>query len=180
VACAADSLCKPAPTVITLHLGRDTSMACVREGVTVDATVELTPTTGGPGLVAKGEGRSDLRSVWQNACGGDPSAEVALEFIGHKIRRNLGGFLAELGGCDALVFTGHVGHRAAAFRQALLERLVPLGIRIDAKRNRVESALPFPIHAAGSQVQILVVPTDEERMIARDTVRLASSAAPTI
>jgi acetate kinase len=178
VACAADSLCKPAPTVITLHLGRDTSLACVREGVTIDAALELTPSTGGPGLVAKGEGRSDLRWVWQRACEGDEAAEVALEFIGHKVRRNLGGFLAELGGCDALVFTGHVGHRAASFRQILLERLVPLGIRIDAKRNRVESALPFPIHAAGSAVQILVVPTDEERMIARDTVQLASRAAP--
>ena len=177
VACAADSLCKPMPTVITLHLGRDTSMACVREGITIDAALELTPSTGGPGLVAKGEGRSDLRSIWQRAGEGDEASEVALEFIGHKVRRSIGGFLAELGGCEALVFTGHVGQRAHGFRQALLERLAPLGIRIDAKRNRVESVLPFPIHAAGSQTQILVVPTDEERMIARDTAQLTSSTA---
>ena len=94
------------------------------------------------------------------------------------MRRSIGGFLAELGGCDALVFTGHVGHKAHAFRQSLLERLAPLGIRIDPKRNRVESALPFPIHAAASRTQILGVPTDEERMIARDTAQLASGAAP--
>ncbi|MDG3042905.1 acetate/propionate family kinase [Roseicyclus marinus] len=89
-------------------------------------------------------------------------AEEAIAYFTFRLAREIGGLAAALGGIDALVFTGGIGENAAPIRARALERLGFLGLAVDAERNAVHAAT---IHAG--RVPILVMPTDEERVIAR-------------
>jgi acetate kinase len=89
----------------------------------------------------------------------------------YRVRQYIGRYVATLGGLDALVFTAGIGENAPQIRAEICENLGFFGIRLDDERNRavgVETA----IHRDNSPVQVLVVPTNEELMIARDTLDL--------
>jgi acetate kinase len=91
-----------------------------------------------------------------------PEAEDAIAYFTFRLAREIGGLAAALGGIDALVFTGGIGENAAPIRALALERLGFLGLSVDAGRNDANAAT---IHAG--RVPILVMATDEERVIAR-------------
>jgi acetate kinase len=95
-------------------------------------------------------------------------AEEAIAYFTFRLAREIGGLAAALGGIDALVFTGGIGENAAPIRARALERLGFLGLSVDAARNADHAAM---IHAG--PVPILVMPTDEERVIARAAMALA-------
>jgi acetate kinase len=98
-----------------------------------------------------------------------PEAAEAVELFCYRIARELGALAAVLGGLDALVFTAGIGEHAAPVRAKVCERAAWLGVRLDPEANARHAP---QIHAADGTVGVLIVPTDEERMIARHVVRL--------
>jgi acetate kinase len=114
-------------------------------------------------------GRSDMREVIAAAEGGDPAAGLAFEVYLHRLRHYLGAYLAILGGVDALVFTAGVGENSPQVRAAALEGLGALGLQVDAAANARPGPGARRISPAGAQIDVLVIPTDEELQIARET-----------
>lgn len=116
-------------------------------------------------------GFSDNRDVETAIAAGDEKAIVANEVYIHTILRFIGSYIAVLGGVDAIVFTAGVGENSANLRKALCERLAYLGIEFDEEANRKRGET-VEISKAGSKVRVFVIPTNEELVIAQDTVRL--------
>jgi len=116
-------------------------------------------------------GFSDNRDVEAAIAKGDEKAIVANQVYIHDILRFIGSYIAVLGGVDAIIFTAGVGENAPALRKALCERLSFLGIELDEEANQKHGET-VEISKAGSKVRVFVIPTDEELVIAQDTVRL--------
>jgi len=114
-------------------------------------------------------GRGDMREVIAAAEGGEAAAELAFGVYVHRLHHYIGAYLAILGGADALVFTAGVGENSAAVRAAALEGLAGLGLQVDAAANAAPDRGPRRISPAGAPVDVLVIPTDEELQIARET-----------
>jgi acetate kinase len=114
-------------------------------------------------------GSGDMRDVGDAARAGDERALVALEVYRHRIRHYIGAYLAQLGGLDALVFTAGVGENGVSLRETALEGLEGLGISVDPARNSADSKDARYISPEGSPVAVLVIPTNEELEIARQT-----------
>jgi acetate kinase len=98
-----------------------------------------------------------------------PEAEEAIELFCWRVAREAGGLIASLGGLDVFVFTAGIGENHADVRRRICERLAWSGLWIDESANR-GSALRICV--AGSPVAVLVIPTDEERMIALHTLQV--------
>ncbi len=120
-------------------------------------------------------GRSnDLRSIEGAAAEGDERARLALDVYCYRIRKYVGAYTAVLGTVDALVFTAGVGENSATVRAGVLEGLGPMGYALDPAKNLGAKGREVGISAADSRVHILVIPTDEELMIARDSYAIAA------
>jgi len=105
----------------------------------------------------------------------DPRAREAIDYFCFRIRRELGGLAAALEGLDAVVFTGGIGENAAPIRQQICANLGWIGIDIDATRNTAgETVVSTPT----SRVRVLVLPTNEELVIARAALGLTGGGAP--
>ncbi|MCS6859504.1 MAG: acetate kinase [Abditibacteriales bacterium] len=115
---------------------------------------------------------SDVRDLERAMSQGDHRAQLALKVYGYRVRKYIGAYAAALGGLDAVVFTGGVGENSAWVRAEACTGLEFLGLVLDAQRNRQGDPERF-IHAAGARVQVWIVPTNEELMIARDTAQIA-------
>jgi len=118
------------------------------------------------GLLGLSGVSGDLRDIEAAAAAGNERARLALDVYVSEVRRSLGGMLVELGGLDALVFTGGIGENGASVRSAVCRDLQPFGIELDPAANEAatgESAL----HTTHSQTQIWIVPTNEELIVAR-------------
>lgn len=116
---------------------------------------------------------SDMREVLKAADGDNPRALVALKAYCYRVRKYIGAYVASMGGLDAVIFTGGIGQGSAEVRALALQGLECMGITLDAQRNR--DARGFDevcrITTDDSKVTVLVVPTDEERMMAREALR---------
>lgn len=117
-------------------------------------------------------GHGDMRDVLQAAASGDHAAQLAVDVTVHRARGYLGNYAVQLGRIDAVVFTAGVGEHAAEIRARICADLDLLGIRIDAERNAAAHVGVQDISAADSVVRVLVVPTNEELEIARQTAEL--------
>jgi acetate kinase len=115
-------------------------------------------------------GEGDMRDVQGAASKGDETAEAALAVYRHRIRHYVGAYLAQLGRLDAVVFTAGVGENSFALRGQALEGLEGLGISVDPARNAAVSKAERYISPDGSPVAVLVIPTNEELEIARQSV----------
>jgi acetate kinase len=120
-------------------------------------------------------GHSDMREVTDAAEAGDQDARLALEVYLHRLRHYIGAYLAELGGADALVFTAGVGENSAIVRAGAVSGLAALGMEVDATANALRSVTARRISPAGARIEVLVVPTDEELQIARETAAVLAS-----
>jgi acetate kinase len=144
------------------------------EGMTAAQMDELF--TRRSGLLGLSGISSDMREVERAAEAGDPRALIALKAFCYRVRKYVGAYLAAMGGMDVLVFTGGIGQGSAGVRSLSLQGLQCMGIHLDEARNR--DARGFHeicrISTDDSPVTVLVVPADEERMIARDTLRAMS------
>jgi acetate kinase len=113
----------------------------------------------------------DVRDLEDAAAKGHARARLALDVFASDIRRALGAMLVELGGADAIVFTGGIGENAVNVRTAVCGGLEELGIVLDAAANRAAQG-ESRVNAAESRAQIWVVPTNEELIVARQTQQL--------
>ncbi|PEE38228.1 acetate kinase [Bacillus pseudomycoides] len=114
---------------------------------------------------------SDLRDIEQAEKEGNHRAEVALDVFVERIHKYIGSYAARMKGVDAIIFTAGIGENSALIRERVLEGLEFMGVYFDPKRNNIhgeEAFISFP----HSPVKIIVIPTDEEVMIARDVLRL--------
>ena len=125
----------------------------------------LNRSSGLKGLTGKG----DMRDVQAAAADGDEVAEGALAVYRHRLRHYIGAYFAELGGLDALVFTAGVGENNTLLRRCTLDPLRHLGLHVDPDRNEVASKQPRRISTDDSPAAVLVIPTNEELEIARQT-----------
>jgi acetate kinase len=118
-------------------------------------------------------GDNDMRSILRRVNDSDSQAQLALDIYCQRIRKYIGAYLALLGGVDALVFTGGIGEHAAAVRQAITNNLQNLGIHMDESANAAVDGALCSIHLqsdnATGRIPLLVIPTNEELEIARQT-----------
>ena len=193
--------------IITCHLGNGASLCAVKNGVSVDTSMGLTPLEGlamgtrcgniDPAIVTflmKEEGlsvdevndllnkksgvlgisgiSSDFRDIEDAAFNKDDRrAKLALKIFEYKIRTTIGAYAAAMGGVDAIVFTAGVGENGPETREKCLEGLEFLGVEIDREANNVRGKVR-EISKAGCKVKAFVIPTNEELVIARDTLEL--------
>ncbi|MGR7951478.1 acetate kinase [Finegoldia magna] len=114
---------------------------------------------------------SDFRDLEEEAEKGNDRAQLALDMFIERVKRYIGGYMAELGHVDAICFAGGIGENSSSMRKEILNTFEELGVKLDLEKNNTrEEAL---ISADDSKVKVYVVPTNEELMIARDTLDLA-------
>ncbi|HKG15201.1 MAG TPA: acetate kinase [Pyrinomonadaceae bacterium] len=121
---------------------------------------------------------NDMRELLDEAHeSGDRRARLAVEIFCYRVRKYVGAYLAALGGADALVFTGGIGENSAEVRARVCEGLAWMGVELDATLNEQAVARRERlISREGSRLAVYVIPTDEELLIARDTVRVVRGA----
>ena len=193
--------------LVTAHLGNGCSATAVRDGVSVDTTMGLTPLDGlvmgtrsgdvDPGLLSYLAGRTrmnvdeltrslntdsglqglsgvgnDMRTVVGAAADGNERAQLALDVFVHRLSKAIAGLVVGLQRLDVLVFTGGIGENSAVVRSLVLSRLGFLGLAEDAHANAGHGRETGGRISLAGRVLALVVPTDEELLIARDTVRV--------
>lgn len=122
------------------------------------------------GVLGVSELSSDFRDLEEAADEGNEKAKLALDMFIIRVKRFIGGYMAELGHVDAISFAGGIGENSETMRAAILEGMEELGVKLDGEKNKTrEESI---ISADDSKVTVLVVPTNEELMIARDTLEL--------
>lgn len=114
---------------------------------------------------------SDFRSLEEASEEGNKRAALAMEMFAYRVRKYIGAYAAAMGGVDAIVFTAGLGENSAQMRQDICAGLEFLGVKLDAERNSVRGK-EVDFSADDAKVRTLLVPTNEELMIARDTVAL--------
>jgi acetate kinase len=120
-------------------------------------------------------GTSDFRDLADRIEAGDAAAKLAYDVYIHRLVSYIGSYLAILGGVDAITFTAGVGENDDAVRESVCDRLAPLGFLLDDEANKIRSKEPRRISQPDSPIQILVVPTNEELAMARETQRVISA-----
>jgi acetate kinase len=127
------------------------------------------------GLLGLSGVSNDFRDIEEAAAAGNARAQLALDVFASAARHYLGAYLVELGGADVIVFTGGIGENCAGFRAAVCANLEELGVSLDAAANAAASG-EAKISSPRSRVQIWVVPTNEELVVARQAAQLLQRA----
>ena len=124
------------------------------------------------GLLAISGNSSDMRDIENGLLAGEPNATLAFEMYEYRLRKYIGSYVAAMDGVDVIVFTAGVGENSSTLREKVCQNLTYLGIELDAEANQIRSGEPRRISSANSKVEVLVVPTNEELVIARDTLHI--------
>ena len=114
----------------------------------------------------------DCRDIVAKAEKGDKGAELALEMLGYRTALYIGAYNTIIGGADAIIMTGGIGENSSEARERIVGRLGALGIKLDKAKNAKTRGVVATISAKGSKIPVIVLPTNEEMMIAKDTVRV--------
>ncbi|MGA9340739.1 MAG: acetate/propionate family kinase [Rhodanobacteraceae bacterium] len=196
-----------AGSVIGAHLGNGASLCAMRAGRSIDTTMGFTALDGlvmgtrcgdlDPGVILYLEQQRDMsanqvedllyrRSGLLGVSGGiasdmrallasrDPFAKEAIELFVYRIARAIGALTSSLGGLDGIVFTAGIGENASRIRALVCARLAWLGVQMDGEANANNSALISPL---SSRIEVRVIPTDEEAMIARHALNVVRGIA---
>lgn len=126
------------------------------------------------GVAGVSQVSSDFRVIEEAAANGDDNARLALDMYYYRVRKYIGAYAAALGGVDAIVFTAGLGENSAEVREEVCKHLGFMGVEIDPAKNKVrgkEADLSTP----NSRVRVLLIPTNEELVIARDTKEIVES-----
>ncbi|MCL2104007.1 MAG: acetate kinase [Kiritimatiellaeota bacterium] len=123
-----------------------------------------------------GIGSGDMRDTVNAATQGNPAAANAIEMFAHRTALYIGGYYTLLGGADAIVFTGGIGENSAPARKAIISRLEAIGCKLDEKKNEATFGTLANISTKASTTPALVIPTNEELMIVRETFRIVSDS----
>lgn len=122
------------------------------------------------GLLGVSGFSSDLRDITEEAKNGNERAELALEVFSSSIHKYMGSYAARMGGVDAIIFTAGVGENSALIREKVLDSLEFMGVYLNKKTNNETVGIEATISHSYSPVKVLVIPTDEEVMIAREVL----------
>jgi len=139
----------------------------------LDADGLLTLVNKKSGVLGVTELSSDMRDIEDAIAAGNDRAKLALDMYEYRIVKYIGAYTAALGGLDVLVFTGGVGENQTITRERVCKQLAFLGIDFDAEANNCRGK-EVELTKPGSKVRVVVIPTDEELMIARDTAALTA------
>lgn len=129
------------------------------------------------GLMGLSGGKKDMRDIEQAAQGGDAKSKLALDVFIASVRHYLGAYMALLGGVDAIVFTGGIGENSSVMRHGICSNLGWFGIELDEAKNQKAKG-EMPIHGSGSRVQLWIMPTNEEIIVARQARDLLAGTRP--
>ena len=140
-----------------------------RDGLSIDDVENVLCNEGG--LKGLSGGHNDIRDIVSEASSGNVRAKLALDVYVHSARHWLGAYLAQLNGLDALVFTAGIGENRAGIRAAICSNLDQLGIRLDAEKNASAQAGETVISADDSPSKVMIIPTNEELVVAREVKR---------
>ena len=122
---------------------------------------------------------SDMREIEHARATGNKRARLAFEIFCYRIRKYVGAYAAAMGGLDAVTFTGGIGENSSLVRETSLSGMEFLGIELDQEANRTAPrGKEVLVSRSGSRVAVAVVPTNEERVIARDTARVLGGVMP--
>jgi acetate kinase len=127
------------------------------------------------GLLAISGMSSDMREIEEAMLNGDKNAALAFEMYEYRLRKYIGAYAAAMNGLDVLVFTAGVGENSALLRQMVCNQLTFLGIELNDALNQERNTTERRISSGQSKVEVLVIPTNEELMIARETYRLVKA-----
>ena len=119
---------------------------------------------------------SDMRDIENAIANGNERAKLALEMYEYRIKKYIGSYIAALNGVDVIVFTGGVGENQTGTRQKVCESLSFMGIKIDKELNAASRGKEVLLSTPDSTVKVVVIPTDEEFMIASDTLEIVNQA----
>lgn len=120
---------------------------------------------------------SDMRDIDNAANSGDKKALLAQNMYCYRIKKYIGAYAAAMGGVDTIVFTAGVGENQYPIRQGICEGMEWLGIKLDIKKNKATRSEEAILSTPDSKVKVVMIPTDEELVIARDTLELATANA---
>lgn len=127
------------------------------------------------GLLGISGAGSDMRDIEAARLRGNPRAQLAFEIFCYRIVKYIGSYMAVMGGVDAIAFTAGIGENMAKVRSHVCQWLKPMGLIIDPEKNEKLPGKEGIISAPESKVTIMVVPTNEELMIAQETYRLTNA-----
>lgn len=191
--------------IITCHLGNGASVAAIKDGVSVDTSMGLTPVEGlimgtrsgdldlgvltylmmkeeldintANTLINKHSGMlgitgvsSDMREIMNAAENGNERAKLGLNMYHYRIKKYIGSYAAAMGGLDMLIFTGGIGENSDYTRAEVVKDLQFLGIDFDFEKNEGVRGEEMILTKDSSRVKVLVIPTNEELIIAEDTM----------
>ncbi|MFM7180304.1 MAG: acetate/propionate family kinase [Verrucomicrobiales bacterium] len=114
---------------------------------------------------------NDIRDIYAAAAAGNSDAVTALSVFVHEIRRWIGAYWIQMGGCDALVFTAGIGENGDVIRARVCDGLSELGLVLDAGKNTTSKGIEAELTAAGSRTRIFTIPANEELVVAREVFR---------
>ena len=138
-------------------------------GITLDEAEKVMCSDSG--LKALSGGYNDIRDIETEAVGGNARAQLALDVLVHQARHWIGSLYLQLNGADALVFTAGAGENRASLREAICANLDQLGIMLALDKNRAAKAEETVISSSNSRVKVLIIPTNEELVVAREVKR---------
>ena len=140
------------------------------EGLSLDEVYDLLNKKSGVyGLSGMG---NDMRIIEEEAMKGNERAIMTLKVYAHRVKKYIGAYMAIMGGVDVIVFTAGIGEKSPIMRKMILEDMDELGIKIDEEKNNDPWRFNGVISTDDSKVKVLVIPTNEELMIARETLKL--------
>ncbi len=126
------------------------------------------------GMLGVSEKTSDNQEICRMAAEGDRRAQLVINMYSHQIAKNVGSYVAAMGGADAIVFTGGIGENSANYRASLCEKLGFLGVKLDEEKNKIRGE-EIEITTPDSTTKVYVIPTNEELVIARDTLEIVKN-----
>ena len=142
---------------------------CNKEGKTASEVVKMFNKESGL-LGAIGTGMADMRDITENL--NDPNVKIAFDMYCHRIKKYIGSYMAVLGGADAIVFTAGCGEHTPELREAVTEGLEFMGVKVDKDKNwNAPRGKEVMISTDDSLVKVFVIPTDEEMVIAEETLK---------
>lgn len=141
-----------------------------KEGKTPDEISDILNTKSG--FLGVSGVSSDNRDVHAAAAEGNERAQLSIDIFIHQIKRFLGGYAAEMGGVDTIIFTGGIGENDSESRAEICHGLEFMGVKIDDAKNEAASRKEAVFSSDDSRVEVMVLPTNEEIMIALDTIEV--------
>jgi acetate kinase len=115
---------------------------------------------------------NDMRELLAEEAKGNERARLAIDIFCYRVKKYVAAYAAAMGGADAVIFTGGIGENAAPVRERSMQGLEFMGVHVDLGKNAAAIGKEADVSAEGATVRVLVIPTNEELLIARDTLRL--------